>query len=109
MNRVHVIPPDEMVETELQVTKLRAKQRRLLILHHAFKCTHATCTESRHCASMKKLWSHMAHCRDQACGVPHCLSSRYVLSHYRRCQNTLCSTCGPVRLDVKRELKLVVP
>lgn len=51
---------------------------------------------------MKKLWEHIAHCKNQQCSVQHCLSSRYVLSHYRRCKDANCPACGPVRDTIRK-------
>jgi len=84
--------------------KVRHKQQRLLLLRHASRCQHkgTKCPVTPHCASMKKLWEHIAHCKDQQCNVPHCMSSRYVLSHYRRCKDPRCPACGPVRETIKR-------
>jgi len=51
---------------------------------------------------MKRLWKHIAECKDQKCLVPHCVSSRYVLSHYHRCKDVRCPVCGPVREAIHR-------
>lgn len=85
--------------------RIRHKQQRLLLLRHASKCTHtgSSCPVTPHCASMKKLWEHIAHCRNQHCPVEHCFSSRYVLSHYRKCRDERCQVCGPVRDVSKRQ------
>ena len=90
--------------SESEWQKIRHKQQRLLLLRHASRCQHATgtCPVTPHCASMKKLWEHIAHCKNQQCKVQHCLSSRYVLSHYRRCKNPKCPSCGPVRDSIRR-------
>ena len=87
--------------------KIRHKQQRLLLLRHASRCQHeaGTCPVTPHCASMKKLWEHIAHCRDPQCTVQHCLSSRYVLSHYRRCKDPRCPACGPVRDTIRKSQK----
>jgi hypothetical protein len=83
--------------------KIRHKQQRLLLLRHASRCQHqSNCPVTPHCASMKKLWEHIAHCKDQQCTVQHCLSSRYVLSHYRRCKDPRCPACGPVRETIRK-------
>ena len=88
-------------DTEWQ--KVRHKQQRLLLLRHASRCEHkSNCPVTPHCASMKKLWEHIAHCKDSHCSVPHCMSSRYVLSHYRRCKDQRCPACGPVRETIRR-------
>lgn len=88
-------------DTEWQ--KVRHKQQRLLLLRHASRCEHkSNCPVTPHCASMKKLWEHIAHCKDSHCSVPHCMSSRYVLSHYRRCKDPRCPACGPVRETIRR-------
>ena len=60
------------------------------------------CPVTQHCAGMKKLWKHIAECKDQLCQVPHCVSSRYVLSHYHRCRERGCAVCGPVREAIQR-------
>jgi len=84
--------------------KVRHKQQRLLLLRHASKCQFEAgkCPVTPHCASMKKLWEHIAHCKNQQCTVQHCMSSRYVLSHYRRCKDPRCPACGPVRETIRK-------
>lgn len=83
--------------------KIRHRQQRLLLLRHASRCRYTTtCPVTPHCASMKKLWEHIAHCKNQQCSVPHCMSSRYVLSHYRRCKDTRCPACAPVRETIRK-------
>ena len=83
---------------------LRHQQQRLLLLRHAAKCQHedGKCAVTPHCAGMKRLWKHIAECKDQKCMVPHCVSSRYVLSHYHRCKDVRCPVCGPVREAIHR-------
>jgi len=83
---------------------LRHQQQRLLLLRHAAKCPHEDdkCPVTPHCAGMKRLWKHIAECKDQKCQVPHCVSSRYVLSHYHRCKDQRCPVCGPVREAIHR-------
>jgi hypothetical protein len=88
-------------DTEWQ--KIRNKQQRLLLLRHASRCQYAgKCPVTPHCASMKKLWEHIAVCKNQQCDVPHCMSSRYVLSHYRRCKDARCPACEPVRETIRK-------
>lgn len=84
--------------------KVRHKQQRLLLLRHASKCSYEAgkCPVTPHCASMKKLWEHIAHCKNHQCTVQHCMSSRYVLSHYRRCKDPRCLSCGPVRDAIRK-------
>lgn len=83
--------------------KVRHKQQRLLLLRHASRCQYTgKCPVTPHCASMKKLWEHIAHCKDHQCSVPHCMSSRYVLSHYRRCKDARCPACAPVRETIRK-------
>jgi hypothetical protein len=85
---------------------LRHKQQRLLLLQHAAQCQHedGRCLVTRHCASMRCLWKHIADCNNQTCLVPHCVSSRYILSHYHRCKDVrCCPICGPVRKVINRE------
>ena len=83
---------------------LRHQQQRLLLLRHAAKCQHedGKCPVTPHCAGMKRLWKHIAECKNQKCLVPHCVSSRYVLSHYHRCKDVRCPVCGPVREAIHR-------
>lgn len=83
---------------------LRHQQQRLLLLRHAAKCQHedGRCPVTPHCAGMKRLWKHIAECKNQKCLVPHCVSSRYVLSHYHRCKDVRCPVCGPVREAIHR-------
>ena len=88
-------------ESEWQ--KVRHKQQRLLLLRHASRCQYTgTCPVTPHCASMKKLWEHIAVCKNSQCSVPHCMSSRYVLSHYRRCKDPRCPACAPVRDSIRK-------
>jgi E1A/CREB-binding protein len=92
-------------ETEFaESQRIRHKQQRLLLLRHASRCQHEAgkCPATPHCASMKRLWRHIANCKDQDCSVQHCLSSRGVLSHYRRCKDALCPACGPVRETIRK-------
>ncbi|KAL7524412.1 hypothetical protein ACHAWF_000938 [Thalassiosira exigua] len=51
---------------------------------------------------MKRLWKHIAECKNQKCLVPHCVSSRYLLSHYHGCKDVRCPVCGPVREAIRR-------
>lgn len=83
---------------------LRHQQQRLLLLRHAAKCQYddGRCPVTPHCAGMKRLWKHIAECKNQKCLVPHCVSSRYVLSHYHRCKDVRCPVCGPVREAIHR-------
>jgi len=83
---------------------LRQQQQRLLLLRHASKCPHenGTCPVTPHCSGMKRLWKHIAECKDQQCQMAHCVSSRYVLSHYHRCKDPRCAVCGPVREAIQR-------
>ena len=83
---------------------LRQQQQRLLLLRHASKCPHenGTCPVTPHCGGMKRLWKHIAECKDQQCQMAHCVSSRYVLSHYHRCKDPRCAVCGPVREAIQR-------
>ena len=76
----------------------------LLLMRHASKCRHENgkCPVTPHCAGMKRLWRHIADCKDEQCQVPHCKSSRYVLSHYHRCKDQRCAVCGPVRDAIQR-------
>jgi len=95
----------QMTETERDnIVRTRHKQQRLLLLHHASKCTHpeGRCPITNHCADMKRLWKHMARCTDTNCRVSHCFSSRSILSHYRKCKDPSCRACGPVRETVRR-------
>ena len=88
-------------ESEWQ--KVRHKQQRLLLLRHASRCQYTgKCPVTPHCASMKKLWEHIAVCKNSQCSVPHCMSSRYVLSHYRRCKDPRCPACAPVRDSIRK-------
>ena len=76
------------------------KRKRLVLLHHAAKCTAAEghC-KIAHCSEMKRIWRHIASskCKGANCDFPHCVYSRIVLSHYRRCMDQSCVVCGPVR------------
>jgi TAZ zinc finger len=89
---------------DVEWQKIKNKQQRLLLLHHAYRCPHKAgeCTTTPHCAMMKKLREHIAQCKNQHCTVQHCISSRYVLAHYRRCKDAQCPACGPVREKIKK-------
>jgi Bromodomain/TAZ zinc finger/PHD-finger len=91
-------------KNDIEYQKIRHKQQRLLLLRHASRCQHESgkCPVTPHCASMKRLWEHIANCKIQSCTVQHCLSSRYVLSHYRRCKDQRCPACGPVRETIRK-------
>ncbi|OEU17169.1 DUF906-domain-containing protein [Fragilariopsis cylindrus CCMP1102] len=98
------LPSSSSRRNDSEWQKVRHKQQRLLLLRHASRCQHkgTKCPVTPHCASMKKLWEHIAHCKDQHCSVAHCMSSRYVLSHYRRCKDPRCPACGPVRETIRK-------
>ena len=98
------LPSSSSKRNDSEWQKVRHKQQRLLLLRHASRCQHkgTKCPVTPHCASMKKLWEHIAHCKDQHCSVAHCMSSRYVLSHYRRCKDPRCPACGPVRETIRK-------
>ena len=98
------VPPSSSQRRDSEWQKVRHKQQRLLLLRHASKCQYEAgkCPVTPHCASMKKLWEHIAHCKDHQCTVQHCMSSRYVLSHYRRCKDPRCPACGPVRHTIRQ-------
>ena len=83
---------------------LRQQQQRLLLMRHASRCQHENgkCPGTAHCPRMKRLWKHIAECKDQQCQMAHCVSSRYVLSHYHRCKDQRCAVCGPVRDAIQR-------
>lgn len=85
---------------------LRHQQQRLLLLCHVAKCPHEDnpCHVTSHCAGMKRLWKHIAECKDQKCLVTHCASSRYVLSHYHRCRDVKYPVCGPDRSHEKAKM-----
>ncbi len=91
----------EQVQTQEQA---QTQQQRLLLLHHASKCSTPAgeCRATPHCAAMKQLWAHIANCKDQCCQVPNCVSSRYLLSHYHHCKDARCAVCGPVREAILR-------
>ena len=95
--------PGNRNDPEFKV-RIRHKQQRLLLLHHAAKCPHneGRCTTTPHCADMKRLWRHMEQCKDNNCRVSHCFSSRAILSHYRKCKDPHCPACGPVRDTVRK-------
>jgi ubiquitin len=96
--------PPEPITAQERTKILRQQQQRLLLLRHASMCRHENgkCPVTPHCAGMKRLWRHIADCKDEQCQVPHCKSSRYVLSHYHRCKDLRCEVCGPVREAIQR-------
>lgn len=85
--------------------QLCAKQKRLLLLHHASKCPYeeGSCPLGSRCTELKQLWQHVKTCKAQDCDVPHCISSRFILTHYRHCKSHRCRTCLPVREIIKRQ------
>jgi TAZ zinc finger len=99
-----VAAPAAVQQPEKRAQVLRQQQQRLLLLRHASKCRQkdGECTVTPHCAGMKKLWKHIAECKDQKCTVPHCVSSRCVLWHYHRCKDEACAVCGPVRDAIQK-------
>lgn len=56
--------------TPLQAA-LRQQQQRLLLLRHASKCPAEgeQCKVTPHCQAMKRLWKHIAECKNQQCHV----------------------------------------
>lgn len=50
---------------------LRQQQQRLLLLRHASKCPAEgeQCKVTPHCQAMKRLWKHIAECKNQQCPV----------------------------------------
>eukprot|EP00924_Labyrinthula_sp_SR-Ha-C_P003237 augustus_masked-scaffold_15-processed-gene-3.40-mRNA-1 protein AED:0.01 eAED:0.02 QI:0/-1/0/1/-1/1/1/0/1759 len=106
--------PTEMIgsqqrqQAQQRQAVLRQQQQRLLLLRHASRCPYneGSCSATPYCAQYKKLWLHIASCRDQQCDTPHCVSSRYVLSHYHRCQEKTCAVCGPVREAIEKHNRL---
>lgn len=83
-------------------SRIKNKQQRLLLLHHASQCPHGdgNCPRFKQCVDYKRLWHHISHCAEGRCGVSHCLSSRAILSHYRSCKNTGCEICRPIRQKI---------
>lgn len=71
--------------------------QRLLLLHHASKCSNENCEVTPHCAKMKKVCQHLFTCRADECSADHCRSSKSVLSHYFRCRDPKCLFCAPFR------------
>jgi E1A/CREB-binding protein len=61
------------------------------------RCQMSPSGQTMSITGMKRLWKHLAECKDLKCLVPHCVTSRYVLSHYHRCKDVKCPVCGPVR------------
>eukprot|EP00501_MAST-03F_sp_TOSAG23-6_P001942 GSMAST32.ASY1.ANO1.2023.1 assembled CDS len=89
---------------EKHAHKIRQQQQRLLLLRHASKCCNGPdCQATSLCSQMKKLWAHIAKCKDQNCTVSHCVSSRYILSHYKQCKDRQCQVCGPVRHAISNQ------
>ena len=96
---------------EQTVTVVTDKQHRLLLLHHAAKCSFedGEC-KIRSCGIMKQVWKHIAQCKSNSkCDFPHCVASRSVLSHYRKCKDAFCLICAPLRekLYMNKERKKV--
>ena len=83
---------------------IKQGQHRLLLLRHSCKCTRpeGNC-RVEHCDEFRKLWKHIAPCRDAKCSVPYCVASRNLLKHYYRCKNDKCLLCLPVRKLIKQD------
>ncbi len=76
---------------------IKAKQQRLLLLHHASNCSDPSCSLTQHCTKMKLLWKHMVTCRSKSCTLQYCRTSRSILTHHVSCKNQRCKVCLPVR------------
>jgi ankyrin repeat protein len=98
---------------------LKAQQQRLILLQHASRCEAGTaghpknCPITKKCAEWKKLWKHIANCKDKDykdCRTKNCISSRYVLSHYHHCKDKKCKVCAPVRaaIDVNNKKRVKI-
>ena len=65
----------------------------------------SSCCKTPRCQETKKLWKHVATCKDSKgqCKYPLCTSSRIVLSHHYRCQKDPtrdgCPCRGPLSLQ----------
>lgn len=95
---------DSEAEEERKLHVLKQQQQRLLLLRHSSQCTHqGACPVTRHCATMKQLWTHILVCRSQNCSTEFCISSRFVLAHYTRCRDSTCDICDPVRTIIRVE------
>lgn len=62
--------PTTVVSSVTQAA-LRQQQQRLLLLRHASKCPAEgeQCKVTPHCQAMKRLWKHIAECKNQQCPV----------------------------------------
>jgi TAZ zinc finger len=97
------------------------RSRRLLLgLHHGATCCRkyslqhgGACPNHARCAVVKRLYSHILHCRcktssnsKECCMVPGCTKARKVWAHFGRCIDQDCSICTviPNRSDEKRSL-----
>lgn len=60
-----------VVFSPLLQAALRQQQQRLLLLRHASKCPAEgeQCKVTPHCQAMKRLWKHIAECKNQQCHV----------------------------------------
>ena len=95
---------------------LKAQQQRLILLQHASRCEAGTaghpknCPITKKCTEWKKLWKHIANCKDKDCRTKNCISSRYILSHYRHCKDLECKICAPVRaaIDVNNKKRVKI-
>ena len=124
------ITPKEFFDTlsvpARNVTFWRRIVLHLSLLHHAARCkeqeqeqeqeadqqggeegTRATtsppsCCVTPRCQETKKLWKHLANCKDSKCIYPSCIPSRMVLSHHHQCQKDStrdgCPSSMPKRL-----------
>mmetsp|Transcript_8708 Transcript_8708/g.10104 ORF Transcript_8708/g.10104 Transcript_8708/m.10104 type:complete len:205 (-) Transcript_8708:109-723(-) len=99
---VSVSPPSSISGGD---RNLKAKQQRLLILHHCATCTSPNCETTPHCGKMKSLLRHMAECKTSNCSHRHCSSSRRVLIHFQNCRDKKCETCLPLRAKLMKKRK----
>ena len=88
--------------TIVEWDKTRSAYQYRIGSENAFDLVFCGCPVTQHCVGMKKLWKHIAKCKDDQCQMSHCVSSRYVLSHYHCCRERGCAVCQPVREAIQR-------
>lgn len=81
---------------------IKKMQERLLILHHASRCSHpyGRCPLEGNCTEFQCLLLHFHTCIGTSCTWPHCQSSKKVLAHFASCKDAQCEACRPLRQKI---------
>lgn len=81
---------------------IKKMQERLLILHHASRCSHpyGRCPLGGKCEDYQCLLLHFHTCIGTSCTWSHCQSSKNLLSHFASCKDARCEACRPLRQKI---------